>query len=135
MSGDTSYNSTKLTRLFVYGSLMTGESNHRVMRGARCLGPTSTVAAFELFDLGAFPGLVRGGATSVVGELFEVDDEGLARLDEFEGHPTFYERGSIVLVDGAEVDAYLLPRARVIGRPVVAGGDWRARARSGSSPR
>ncbi len=116
--------------MFVYGSLMTGAPNHRVMRGARCLGASATVAEFELFDLGAFPGMVKGGATSVVGEVFEVDDDTLARLDELEGHPTFYERARVRLADGTEAEAYLLPRARAAGRPIVPSGDWRAHTRS-----
>lgn len=114
------------TRVFVYGSLLAGEPNHRALAGAALVGATTTAPAFALYDLGAFPGLVAVGEHAVAGEVYEVDVAGLARLDRLEGHPSFYRRTPIALADGAEAETYLLTRAQVEGRPVVASGSWRA---------
>jgi gamma-glutamylcyclotransferase (GGCT)/AIG2-like uncharacterized protein YtfP len=114
------------TRVFVYGTLLAGEPNHRVLTGARLVAKARTEAAFELRDLGPFPGLVRG-AHAVVGEVYEVDEVTLAALDRLEGHPRFYRRTRIALDDGSLVQTYLLPPEQVEGRPVIASGNWRSR--------
>jgi gamma-glutamylcyclotransferase (GGCT)/AIG2-like uncharacterized protein YtfP len=44
----------------------------------------------------------------LVGLLYEVSDETLARLDMLEGHPNFYRRKKIALADGSDAIAYLL---------------------------
>ena len=67
------------TRVFVYGTLLAGEPNHRVLTGARLVAKARTEPAFELRDLGPFPGLVSGGAHAVAGEVYEVDEATLAR--------------------------------------------------------
>lgn len=113
-------------QVFVYGSLLAGEPNHRVLAGAALVGAATTTPAFTLYDLGAFPGLVACGEQVVAGEVYEVDAVGLARLDRLEGHPSFYRRTPITLADGAQVETYLLTRVQVAGRPVVAAGSWRA---------
>lgn len=64
--------------VFVYGSLLRGEPNHPLLAAAEFLGPAVTLPEFTLVDLGAFPGLIAGGATVVTGELFAVDKPTLA---------------------------------------------------------
>lgn len=115
-----------MTTVFVYGSLMSGLYNHRRLEtdGARFVREASTEASFTLVDLGAFPGLIAAGSTSVCGEVYDVDDATLASLDELEGHPRFYCRTPIRLATGEEVQAYLLP-AIYRRHPEIAGGDWR----------
>ena len=97
------------TRVFVYGTLLAGEPNHRVLAGARLVANARTEPAFELRDLGPFPGLVSGGAHAVAGEVYEVDEATLAALDRLEGHPRFYRRTRIALEDGVAVETYLQP--------------------------
>jgi gamma-glutamylcyclotransferase (GGCT)/AIG2-like uncharacterized protein YtfP len=60
----------------------------------------------------------------VVGELVLVDDWIRTRVDELEGHPRFYQRTPVRLDDGSVADAYLLPKASVVGRPIIRAGDW-----------
>jgi gamma-glutamylcyclotransferase (GGCT)/AIG2-like uncharacterized protein YtfP len=105
--------------LFVYGSLMRGEANHRLLAGAEALGAARTAAEFELVDLGPYPGLVAGGGSAVVGELYRVDGGIVVRLDAFEGHPGYFRRSPIRLVDGRPAEAYLLARRDARGRPRV----------------
>ena len=94
---------------FVYGSLMKGESNHRLLRRARFAGAAHTRCSFTLVDLGAFPGLIAGGTSAVRGETYAVGDATLASLDRLESHPTFYRRQEIALSDGTRVQAYRRP--------------------------
>ncbi len=113
-------------RLFVYGTLMSGEPyHHRWMEKARFLAKARTVPIFQLVDLGSYPGLVSGGETSVVGELYEIDESLQAVIDRLEGHPHLYHRTSITLDDDSEATAYLLPDKAAQRFPVIPGGDWK----------
>ena len=71
--------------VFVYGTLRRGGA------GAMSIGfPNSKFIAEarvsgSLYDLGAYPGLLTNESNSlVIGEVYEVDDETLNELDEFE---------------------------------------------------
>ena len=119
-----------LRRVFVYGSLMRGLGNHRVLSEnghARFVRRARTAALYSMIDLGSFPAVIEAGETSVVGEIWEIDDRCLRALDRLEGNPGFYYRDEILLEDGEEtVEAYFLPeRANMSHRPVES-GDWRA---------
>lgn len=118
-----------ITRVFVYGTLRRGEGNHRLLVGARFVGEARTEPSFTLCDLGAYPAMLEGGATSIVGEVYEVDERTLDALDRLEGHPRYYRRAPIALADGESVEAYLLPADRAWGPTrTIDGGDWRMRA-------
>jgi gamma-glutamylcyclotransferase (GGCT)/AIG2-like uncharacterized protein YtfP len=114
-----------LRRVFVYGTLLAGESNHRVLRGARLLGPATTGAEFALVSLGNYPGMVRGGETAIAGEVYEVDAPTLAALDQLEGHPDFYRRTPLWPADFGEVEVYVLTPSQVEKCPPIASGSWR----------
>ena len=118
-------------RLFVYGTLLSGEVNAHRLTGALRIGAAATVAGFDLLDLGGHPALRAGGRTSVRGELYLVDDGIVAALDEFAGHPTLFTRAPVELTSGASAEAYLVPEAglsadQLCVRPIP-GGDWRRR--------
>jgi gamma-glutamylcyclotransferase (GGCT)/AIG2-like uncharacterized protein YtfP len=118
-----------LTHLFVYGSLLRGEPNHRLLEHAVFVGPARTRPSFTLFSLGPYPAMVAEGSTAIVGEIFDVDPPTLLRLDRLEGVPRFYDRVQVALEDGREVDAYVLRPHQVAGRSFIPSGDWRMRAR------
>jgi gamma-glutamylcyclotransferase (GGCT)/AIG2-like uncharacterized protein YtfP len=117
------------TRVFVYGTLLSGEANHHVMAGATPIGEAATRPAYDLFDLGEYPGIGRGGRGVVAGEVYEVDASLLRRIDAFEGHPHLFARGVIGLADGDRAFAYVASRAIRDGRPRIESGSWRHRAR------
>ena len=118
-----------MTRVFVHGSLLSGERNHGWLDGAHFLRTALTRPEFTLHDLGSFPGLVAGGTTPVWGEVYEVGPQVLAGLDRLEGHPRFYRRTPITLADGMEVETYLLPPGHASQRPVIGSGNWKERVR------
>lgn len=86
------------TNVLVYGSLKHSRSNHVLMHqiGARCLGYDSITGGFDMVSLGMFPSVIRHPdqtePTAILGELYAVDESGLAALDALEGHPYWYER-------------------------------------------
>jgi gamma-glutamylcyclotransferase (GGCT)/AIG2-like uncharacterized protein YtfP len=112
--------------LFVYGSLMRGQSNHDQLAAGRYLGEAATAPGYALVDLGPYPAMLRTGTGRVHGELYEIDDVLLARLDEFEDVHGPYRRRRIELADGSVADAYMSADDHVNG-PIVASGDWRRR--------
>lgn len=92
------------SRLFVYGTLRAGHVAHGMLQGARFLGSRGA-PGFRLVDLGEYPAIVPGEGT-VAGELYEVDDATLEAIDQYEGHPTLFERVAILLDDGTTALAY-----------------------------
>ena len=85
--------------LFVYGSLMTGYGNNRLLQGSRSLGRAFTRdAAFAMCHAGV--PFVRAVPPSVgvriAGEVFAVTDAAvLAAVDRLEGHPDWYARTEV----------------------------------------
>lgn len=115
------------TKVFVYGTLLSGEPNHRHLASARLVGEARTLPEFTLYSLEFYPGLVHVGHHTVVGEVYEVDEPTLAALDYLESHPRFYRRTAIRLASGEEVETYLLTIEQVAGRSVIASGNWKER--------
>lgn len=83
--------------VFVYGTLKRGYPNNGRLDEGRFIGPAVTRAGFAMWDYGSFPMVARPRKAGylVSGEVFLVDDEGLAGCDRLEGHPRFYQRHRI----------------------------------------
>jgi gamma-glutamylaminecyclotransferase len=113
--------------VFVYGTLLRGESNHQFLSGARYVAEASTPPSFELFDLGGFPAMVEGGTTAIRGEVWACSNGVIDRLDELEDHPDYFRRARIQLDDGSPIDSYLLPGVQASFYPRIASGNWRER--------
>ena len=120
-------------RVFVYGTLLRGQVNHGLLAGAACLGPHRTAPAFTLYNLGTYPGLVRGGVMAVAGEVYRVDGATLRRLDELEEYPHLYGRLLIPTpYGGTWVYHY---RGAIQRCQVIRSGDWRDLTRDPGSVR
>ena len=100
--------------VFFYGTLMSGQVNHSVLRPAEFLGRAATAPGYALYDLGEYPALVAAAEGAVVhGELYLVSAPVLACLDEFEGCPELYGRVLITLAGGDQAFAYVMEASRV----------------------
>lgn len=74
-------------KVFVYGTLMTGMPNNRLLRSSRFIGE-AYVQGFDLVDFGPYPGAIDSRSESgVYGELWECDDDTLLALDKLENIP------------------------------------------------
>ena len=101
----------KAQRLFVYGTLMPGGSNHDQIEDHVQVAKPGTVEGI-LVDLGAFPALVPG-AGIVKGVLLEINPAALETADRIEGyHPDrdrcLYLREEVIVrfEDGQEAVAW-----------------------------
>ncbi len=111
-----------MTRLFVYGTLKRGGSNHAQLAGQHFLGEAHTVLGYTLFSLGDYPGLVPmpDDLAGVTGELWSIDDACLAHLDEFEGvAENLYSRGPIRLAAQPEADSAVPVETYFYARPTA----------------
>jgi gamma-glutamylcyclotransferase (GGCT)/AIG2-like uncharacterized protein YtfP len=115
--------------VFVYGTLKRGHGNHHWLAEAVFLG-TTTLRGAVLHDLGPFPMAIEGEGT-VWGEVYGVDEPGLARLDRLEGCPRLYRRCRRVLADGRKAWVYLGSWRQVRNVPRVADGCWQGPRRGG----
>jgi gamma-glutamylaminecyclotransferase len=112
------------TRLFVYGTLKRGFPGAHLLRDALFEGAAVTAEGFALYDLGAYPALVRTSSGVVRGESFSLPREMLAVLDEYEGVPHLYQRQLLTLSDGREAEAYVMQAIGAVGHPRIEAGVW-----------
>lgn len=88
--------------VFVYGTLKYGFSNHCVIKGSRFVCDAVTDKPYLLFASG-IPFMVNDSndfnSVRVSGEVYDVSDETLGSLDVLEGHPRFYKRESIWVIN------------------------------------
>ena len=117
-------------RVFVYGTLLSGEGNAHWAAGAR-RQPAWTHGT--IYDTGfGFPAYVRRGNTRIVGEVLTVNEDGFASMDRLEGYPRLYRREQIDVftLGGGRVRAWVyimnsLPK----DAKVIETGNWRTRSR------
>lgn len=83
-------------KVFVYGSLLSGFYNHSVLGDSVLLGTAKSPKGFAMLDLGYFPGVIKDDSSKgVVGEVYEVDDAVLSRLDRLEGYLSHNPEGGL----------------------------------------
>tara|TARA_B100000029_G_scaffold492004_1_gene552791 strand:+ start:2433 stop:2897 length:465 start_codon:yes stop_codon:yes gene_type:complete len=96
------------TYIFVYGALRQGMGLNSILATSKRHGTHKTLPKYTMYDLGAFPCIINKGNTSIIGDLYEVTEDIVAKLDIIEGVPNLYKRGLIELdYDNVfEVQAY-----------------------------
>jgi len=121
--------------VFVYGTLLTGESNYRVAAPfVRSVQPGAVYG--RLYDCGLYPKLTLCGEGEselrpvVVGEWLEVSKAGLRAMDVLEGYrgpgkDNEYERVWITDARDGGRSGWIYVGADVQGLPLIPGGSWR----------
>lgn len=85
--------------LFVYGTLKRGGGNHYYLRHGNFLGEYYTVPGYGL-TVTTLPYLLEDEeGPGCWGELYEVDRFTLFDIDNLEGHPTWYKRKEISIIN------------------------------------
>ncbi len=112
-------------RVFVYGTLKQGFPNHFFLAGQKSLGPAVTAEPYALYE-DVYPLVCKQERVSPIrGEVYEMSDAILKRIDILEDHPVYYQREKVDvdLDSGERVSAWLYffpePRGRL-----YPGGDW-----------
>jgi gamma-glutamylcyclotransferase (GGCT)/AIG2-like uncharacterized protein YtfP len=119
--------------IFVYGSLRRGGAGAMSTRfpGSKFIAEAKVNGS--LYDLGAYPGLLLNESnSSVTGEVYEVDDELLNKLDEFEAS-TNYSRKQVEISLGTDKKAcwtYEPDPEFYSLRTLIPSGDWIEYART-----
>ena len=118
-----------MSKVFVYGALRRGASNHWRMEGAEFLGETTVTGTLVKIDW--YPGLVLEGSSQVRGEVYEINDQILAELDEFEGIGNDTRVGEYARVlttiefEGASYEVFVYEWQKGISDyEIVTNGDW-----------
>ncbi|WP_404474241.1 gamma-glutamylcyclotransferase [Vreelandella venusta] len=114
-------------RVAVYGTLKHGHRNHHWLNGADMLGQ-DRLTQITLYDLGLYPGAKLMPSTGVVVEIYAINAELLARLDELEDYlhhspaKGMYDRTLLVTQYG-DAWCYIYNPA-VEAAPVIRCGEW-----------
>ena len=113
--------------LFVYGKLRKGGElpMDENFPGVTFVGDATVNG--RLYDLGRFPGLVMNNAqTHVLGAVYRLNDETLAKLDEIEASAEYYRQLKNALVGDETVTCWIYlpdPQQCTEGK-FIASGDW-----------
>ena len=119
--------------VFVYGSLRRSGAGAMSIRFPKSKFVAEAKVSGSLYDLGAYPGLILDESASlVVGEVYEVDDEILKQLDDFESS-SHYWRKQVKISVGTHIKKCWIyaPNPEALSRlALITSGDWIEYART-----
>lgn len=112
-------------KVFVYGTLKRGFSNHRLLEGARFVGCARTAQPYALYE-SDYPLVYRKERVSTIGgEVYEMDPDQLMHLDRLEQHPDYYCRDQVdVVLEGGARESVWLYFFPVPQGTLIESGDW-----------
>ncbi len=110
-------------RVFVYGTLRKGGENHALLTGSENLGMAMTTGKYTMLDMGDYPAVIDQGFHAIVGEVYMVSGEIIAKLDVLEEYPDYYQR-IIISTPYGDAWIYVLKNMPDQQLPEVNSGDW-----------
>jgi gamma-glutamylcyclotransferase (GGCT)/AIG2-like uncharacterized protein YtfP len=124
---------TKKVIFFTYGTLLSNLHNHYLLEETKFLGEHKTEPEYTMHSLGGFPCVKLEGTTSIVGELYETDDEDIINsINSLEG---FHSKGfKYNWYDVEEIETpygnahmFVMLGDKYSDAPVIESGDWKKR--------
>ncbi|WP_462411629.1 gamma-glutamylcyclotransferase family protein [Neobacillus sp. Marseille-QA0830] len=119
-------------KVFVYGTLRKGGSNDRFLKHAICLAEQCWTNGVMYDSSYGYPAVEQGPSTRVYGELYEVTDSELARLDWLEDYTegrsdNLYERiQQTINTDQGPIAAYIyIANQPDLLKYKIPYGDWK----------
>jgi gamma-glutamylcyclotransferase (GGCT)/AIG2-like uncharacterized protein YtfP len=113
--------------IFVYGSLRRGGANAMSELFPQAQFRGEAQVSGRLYDLGEYPGLLLNESNSlVIGEVYEVDDELLKTLDQFEAASDYW-RNEVEISFGVDTKlgwTYEPKPELCAQRQLITSGDW-----------
>ena len=120
--------------VFVYGTLRRGDALAMSIRFPNSKFIADAKVSGSLYDLGAYPGLLLDKTnSSVVGEVYEVDDEILNQLDEIEASSDYVRKQVEISLDTQRSCWLYVPERNpesYPGHTLITSGDWAEYART-----
>ncbi|WP_248930153.1 gamma-glutamylcyclotransferase family protein [Paenibacillus hamazuiensis] len=119
-----------MVNVFVYGTLLTGESNHRIAAPYVYAVKPGAIRG-TLYDVGPYPALVLDAEGSRIdGEWLTVTPDGLAEMDELEsyygpGETNEYERVWVQDIEDGSKEGWVYVYTDSRGLPRIREGSWR----------
>jgi gamma-glutamylcyclotransferase (GGCT)/AIG2-like uncharacterized protein YtfP len=113
--------------VFVYGTLRRGSARAMSIRFPNSKFIAEAKVNGSLYDLGAYPGLLLNeSSSSVTGEVYEVDDEILNKLDDFEASSNYLRKQVEISIDGQRKACWVYePNLEFYSlRTPITSGDW-----------
>lgn len=93
-------------KVFVYGTLMNGESNHHYLQNSTCLG-RATLKGYDMYDVGCYPAITPGD-NLIIGEIYQVPKEDITSIDMLEGEGTLYVKKCETVTDAEGKTSFAL---------------------------
>lgn len=98
-----------MNKVFVYGTLMSGQSANHLLADAVYVGKY-ILRDYAMYNLGSYPGIQPKLGESVYGEVYDIKDELIPNLDRYEGEGSLYMRMPVKVhncTESVEAFAYL----------------------------
>ena len=93
-------------KVFVYGTLMKGETNHDFLQNATFLDKT-VIEGYDMYKVGWYPAIIDGEGLAI-GEVYSVPVEDMPSIDSLEGEGSLYEKRCVrITVNGVPDFAFV----------------------------
>ncbi|AZQ47613.1 gamma-glutamylcyclotransferase family protein [Bacillus albus] len=117
--------------VFVYGTLRKEQTNAHFMQGAKCIAGGAWTYG-KLFDTNeGYPAMICSNKDKVYGEVYEVSDDVLQKLDELEEYTgnaesDLYDRiTETIYLGDREIRAFVyVAQDKEMLKKVIISGDW-----------